>query len=158
MSTPATTEAASKSPQEALNLLYGTLEHVVPHLPEPLQGATQYAVMIARNPKIDDIVCEQVGKVVHIVSKMAHPIGDQKITLRGNLGKLAWDKDLEADSTSTNETHTRTFTFSIPTAQMNQELEFKVRKGSDWSVGENWKRDMQSFGLIARIEVTNVAF
>jgi len=157
MSTPTTTEATPKSSQEALNLLYGTLEHVAPHFPEPLQGATQYAVMVARNPKIDDAFCQQVGKVVHIVAKMAHPI-DHDITLRGNLGKLAWDKDLEADSTSANETHTRTFTFNIPTDQMNQELEFKVLQGSHWSVGENWKRDMKSFGLIARIEVTNVSF
>jgi len=96
----------------ALNNLYCQLEKAAPGFSEPVQGASHYAGMVFHNSKIDSIVCQQAGKIVHIVAKMVHPI-DEKITLRGNLGKLAWDKDWEADNTSMNETHT---TRSVPVA------------------------------------------
>jgi len=153
------TATPSKAPMDASTALQiaAQLKEASSQFPEPVRGTLNYAGDVSHDPGIDRFVCEQAGKVVRVFVRTEKPV-DQPLTLRGNLGPLTWNTDFADDKRSANETHLRTFTFQVPKEQIDDELQFKVLKGSQWSVGENWARNMKSFGHLATIEVKDVAF
>ena len=166
----ATSTKPTPSPEEANKMiaeLYSALGLLAPHLPEPIQGSSKYAVMTAKLPEIDAVFCRHLGKVVHIVAIMKNA-SEHPITLRGQVGAgenspISWNQDYQADSIEMKVPNLRTFTFRVPQEQMDQTLEFKLcqtdpNKKMQWSEGKNWTIDLKTRGLIVLMDVKDVTF
>jgi hypothetical protein len=133
-------------------------------LNEPHASTIAYAAKIAKNPNLDQLFCQQAGKIVHIAVQFSEKVG--QVAIRGSSGPLKWTSDRLEDTQTTTDFYNRTFTFLVPQNQINDKIEFKfclpaienVRNGVQWSKGDNWMIDLSKYGHIAIVEVSNVSF
>jgi len=145
-----------------------TFEH---HKPD--SSLLAYVIQDSKNPNLDRIVCEQAGKVVHIIARFSTK---EPVTIRGNNGPLSWGTDIASDSNhatlhtfkdaQTNEIKTfyeRTFTLPVAPNNINDTLEFKFctydpSNNLTWSSGTNYSIDLRLYKHLSVIKVPAVTF
>jgi hypothetical protein len=152
------------NPHFAVEQHINALHELLPNLHEPVSGALNYALMISEHPELDEVFCQQAGKVVHIIARLTEKVGE-RVTLRGNQGPLAWDHDHGANPLQEfPDLYERTFTFHVPPEHADSELQFKfcvpenIQGKMLWSTGDNWQVDLRQHGHIVKIQVNGVAF
>jgi hypothetical protein len=151
--------APALSLQLATAKLFQDIRTLYPDLSGPHKGATDYAILVLKdNPGIDEQLCQMLGKTVIVVAQLAEK-ADHRVTIRGNIGNLHWEKDHLSNSQGENlNFFERTFTIHIQPNEMDEELQFKllseVPGGKPrWSSGSNFTYKMSERGFISVINL-----
>ncbi len=141
--------------------LFQELKALYPSLPEPQAGALSYAGMIAQNPALDNVFCEQAGKVLVITANLSEKC-DHPVTLRGDKGSLSWETDHAAVAQTVEDFYQREFVVHVPPAQMNEMFSCKlVVPGTTarWQQGDNCVVNLgDRHSHIVKVELNGVAF
>ncbi len=160
-----TTALTAADLQAQFASIFSQVNELLPNLPEPYKSSIDYVINVANNPAVDEVFCQQAGKVVQIAAELAEQIEDS-VALRGENGPLTWDDDYNADKELlTPDFYSRTFTFHVPKEQMNDVISFKLvapgrtpEEQIRWQTGKNCTVDLSKFGHIVNIKVSQVTF